>query len=142
MMIVKKIDNLEQMNCAYAIRQLVFTEEQGVPTDIERDLYDSEAVHVIALADGLPVGTGRIVIHQNQGKIGRVAVLKTHRGLGLGQLICQKLLEIAKTLKLHQVMLHAQIDAKDFYIKMGFLPVGHEFIEADIKHIKMEKSFD
>lgn len=138
-LIIKKIDDAEEMLLAYSIRTEVFTNEQGVNVDIERDACDINAVHVLATIDKVPVGTGRIVFHEGMAKIGRVAVLKAYRGQGLGLKICQELIEIARVQGAHRAMLHAQIDAKDFYTKMGFIPVGTEFIEADIRHIKMER---
>ena len=37
------------------------------------------------------------------------------------------------------VILHAQYSVVDFYRSCGFRETGEPFIEADIKHIKMEK---
>lgn len=139
MIIVKKIENQKEMDFAFAIRTEVFTKEQGVSMSIERDASDTNAIHVLALLDEVPVGTGRIVFYKDRGKIGRVALLKAYRGLGLGLKICQELLESAREQGIHYVTLHAQIEAKDFYIKMGFVPIGNEFIEAGIRHIEMEK---
>ncbi len=140
MITLKKIDSEEEMLLAFTLRTEVFTMEQGVSMDIERDVHDTQATHILAKVDDVPAGTGRIVFHENQGKIGRVAVLKKYRGHGIGFKICQELVEIARIQGAHRVILHAQIDAKDFYVKLGFVPVGDEFMEADIRHIKMEKS--
>lgn len=38
------------------------------------------------------------------------------------------------------MILHAQLTAKGFYDKLGFIPFGEEFEEAGIQHISMMKT--
>ncbi len=117
------------------IRDTVFGQEQHVPLNIDWDGEDSDSVHVIAYAeDGNPIGTGRI---KPDGKIGRLAILKDFRGQGIGEKVLCTLIDTAKDKGLKQVYLHAQIQAESFYRNRGFKTVGDEFIEADIKHVKM-----
>ena len=67
-----------------AIRRVVFIEEQGVSLADEVDGRDGEAEHLLALLDGQPVGTARMLVAGETGKIGRVAVLAAARGQGIG----------------------------------------------------------
>ena len=76
-----------------AIRYEVFVNEQNVPEELEIDGFDGEAKHALAFVDGVPIGTGRIL---NDGHIGRVAVLKNYRGLGIGKLIMKDLIKWAQ----------------------------------------------
>ena len=73
-----------------AIRYEVFVDEQNVPEKLEIDGLDDEAKHVLAFIDEVPIGTGRIL---SDGHIGRVAVLKNHRGVGIGKLIMRELVK-------------------------------------------------
>ncbi len=117
------------------IRDIVFGEEQQVPRDIEWDGLDPECIHVMAYSDtGDPIGTGRIT--QN-GKIGRLAILKPYRGKGIGAELLEKLIDIAKAQAMGSVYLHAQVQAEAFYTKKGFIKTGDHFMEADIRHVKM-----
>ena len=117
------------------VRDIVFGEEQQVPRDIEWDGLDPACTHVMAYSDhGTPIGTGRITLN---GKIGRLAILKAYRGKGLGAKLLERLIDIAKVQGLGEVYLHAQVQAKFFYAKKGFVALGDEFMEADIRHVKM-----
>ena len=50
------------------------------------------------------------------------------------------LIEKAAEAGLNTVHLNSQVSAVQFYEKLGFVPNGPEFIEADIVHIPMEKN--
>jgi predicted GNAT family N-acyltransferase len=115
----------------------VFVEEQGVPEEIELDRDDKRAVHFLALAAGKAVGTARVVIGQRNAKIGRMAVLRSYRGRGIGAKLLKRAIAIAKTHRAEQIYLHAQVPAIGFYEAMGFQCVGSVFKEAGIPHRKM-----
>ena len=117
-----------------AIRYEVFVGEQNVPEELEIDGLDGEAKHVLAYVDALPIGTGRIL---NDGHIGRVAVLKKYRGLGIGKLIMKELIKWAQDMNLEKIWLSSQWHAHSFYLDLGFVSVGEIYKEAGIDHIKM-----
>jgi len=117
-----------------AIRYEVFVDEQNVPEELEIDGFDGEAKHVLTFVDGLPIGTGRIL---SDGHIGRVAVLKNFRGLGIGKSIMKELIKCAQDLSLEKVWLSSQWHAHSFYLDLGFVCVGEIYKEAGIDHIKM-----
>ncbi|MCK4757936.1 MAG: GNAT family N-acetyltransferase [Thermoplasmata archaeon] len=123
---------------AFAIREKVFVKEQKVPHDIEYDEYDKAALHVICFMGGEVVGTGRMVIIDDEVKIGRVAVMRPYRGKGIGTFIILRLINEAEFYFLGRpIVANVQLDAKDFYSKFGFKPTGHVFTEAGIEHIQM-----
>ena len=117
------------------VRFTVFVDEQGVPRELELDAADADAVHVIALDDdGRAIGTGRLLA---DGHIGRMAILKSHRGQGLGRAILKQLTVLAAQAGHESVFLHAQTSAEGFYRKAGFLPEGAAFEDAGIPHVTM-----
>ncbi|WP_417616040.1 GNAT family N-acetyltransferase [Oceanisphaera sp.] len=120
-----------------AIREAVFMQEQGVSPELEFDGLDASAMHVLAVVDGEYVGTGRML---DDGHIGRIAILRNYRGLGLGAKVVQTLVAEASRLGYPRVYLGAQTHAVDFYAKLGFTPYGDEFMDAGIPHLSMEKS--
>jgi predicted GNAT family N-acyltransferase len=136
-LIIVPIENAEQMKQAWDIRRRVFIEEQHVPEEIEMDDDDAHAFHALALLDGKPVGCGRFVAHDDEVKIGRMAVLPDLRTRGIGREILLYLMRIARERGYRHAVLHAQMTAEGFYLKNGYTPVGEVFEEAGITHRKM-----
>lgn len=117
------------------VRETVFIDEQGVPRELEWDGADDNAFHFLALNEaGQAVGCARLL---PSGQIGRMAVLPSQRGTGLGLALLRAAIDEAKRLGMRRVFLHAQSHAAGFYEKAGFLPEGAEFMEAGIPHRAM-----
>ncbi len=136
---VKNIKDQSDKKKAFEIRNLVFCEEQKVSKKIEFDGLDQFCDHYLAKINEVPIGTAR-VREQTKGtyKIERMAVLKEYRKKGVGKAIIKKILKhYLKLSKINKLILNSQIEAKDFYKKFGFVEVGKEFVEANIKHKKM-----
>ena len=124
---------------AKAIRFEVFVTEQNVPAEIELDDMDAVCLHAVAYgADGVPIGTGRLL---PDGHIGRMAVRKAARGSGVGGALLQALMAQARARGDRRVVLSAQTHAAPFYERHGFSIAGDEFYEAGIAHIDMQLTF-
>jgi predicted GNAT family N-acyltransferase len=134
---VRKISSRAEFAKAYAIRVRVFVREQGVPKEIELDDEDKTAAHFLAAIDGRPVGTARLIIKRGQARIGRMAVLKSCRGRGVGAELLKSAIRLARRRRIRRIFLHAQVQVIGFYDKMGFRCVGPVFKEAGIRHRKM-----
>ena len=115
-----------------AIRETVFMKEQNVPKDEEWDGQDEASWHYLAKADGNEtIGCARLM---RSGQIGRMAVLKEHRGLGVGELLLNSVVNQARELNMNPIFLHAQTYAVGFYERAGFRAHGDEFMDANIPH--------
>ena len=134
---IKQISSDEAKAQAFAIRIRVFVREQRVPAAIELDRDDDRAIHFLATSEGKAVGTARVVSHRGSAKIGRMAVLKSYRGKGVGKKLLQRAVATAKKLGARTIYLHAQVPVIEFYEKLGFRCVGAVFDEAGIPHRKM-----
>lgn len=119
------------------VRSTVFIDEQRVPRELEFDERDESCRHVLAFDGDLAVGTGRLDLDYD-GKIGRVAVVATHRHLGLGRAIMLRLHEIAREQRQTTLWCHAQLTAVPFYERLGYVSSGPMFLEAGIEHVRME----
>ncbi len=125
---------------ARRIRERVFVREQGVPLELEMDGQDAHCDHALAFAaDGAAIGTGRLL---PDGHIGRMAVLEDCRGIGVGALLLQALVEQARSRGHATVRLNAQVYASGFYRRFDFEVAGPEFIEAGIPHVAMQRDLN
>ncbi len=129
----------ERAGQLFAVREEVFIREQGVPLELEMDQRDPRCLHLLVLDGNRPVATGRLD-PENQGKLGRVAVLPEYRGQGLGREIMRRLEGLARERGLPAVWCHAQVTALVFYQKLGYEEVGERFMEAGIAHCLMRKT--
>jgi predicted GNAT family N-acyltransferase len=122
---------------AAPIRTAVFVAEQGVPPALEMDAMDAKSLHAVAFEGDRAVATGRLL---PDGHIGRMAVLKEHRGKGLGGAVLARLMEAAKERGDAEVMLAAQVHAVPFYAARGFEAYGEVYREAGIAHRNMRRA--
>jgi predicted GNAT family N-acyltransferase len=123
------------------IRYQVFVKEQNVPAEEEIDTYDPVSLHILVHMKNdegypIPVATGRLI---PDGHIGRIAVLKPYRGMGIGRLVMEVLEKKAMEKGIKSVELDAQLRAISFYEKLGYVSFGGQFTDAGILHKKMKK---
>ena len=122
-----------------ALRRAVFIEEQGIDEEDEIDDLDEGATHILARVEGAPVGTARLLISGTTGKIGRICVMKSQRGTGLGAALVDHSVEVLKARgDLNRIALGAQEYAIGFYEKLGFRVCGPIYDDAGIPHREME----
>ncbi|WP_210530046.1 GNAT family N-acetyltransferase [Rubellimicrobium arenae] len=122
------------------LRRTVFIEEQAVPEDLEVDGLDPDAIHLLAWGDGHPLGTARLLVKGDTGKIGRVCVLPEARGLGLGAALIRAAVEELGALGLARAKLGSQTHAIPFYERLGFVAEGPVYDDAGIPHRDMVRT--
>jgi predicted GNAT family N-acyltransferase len=168
-LLIKRVESDAEREAAFELRMRVFVQEQGVPLEEEVDEHDASAVHVIALAGGRVVGTGRAVfpaqppaapadreaedtriqsragqdsagrIGAGQARIGRMAVEEAWRRRGLGGRVLEALEAEARRMGMREAVLAAQTRATGFYASHGYREEGAVFLDAGIDHILMRK---
>jgi predicted GNAT family N-acyltransferase len=132
---VRLVDWRDASETLARIRTTVFVEEQNVPAEIEIDGRDGECAHALAESvAGVPIGTGRLM---PDARIGRMAVLASWRGRGVGAAILEALMAEARRRGFSGTYLHAQSHAAPFYARHGYVVEGDEYFEAGIPHIGM-----
>jgi predicted GNAT family N-acyltransferase len=134
---IKRVFSQRELVQVLTIRIRVFVQEQRVPAEIELDTDDERAIHFLAIKSGKAVGTARVVMHDGDAKIGRMAVLKSFRRKGVGAALLKRAILAAKRLHARRIYLHAQVAVTGFYERLGFRAVGSVFDEAGIAHRKM-----
>lgn len=129
-----------------AIRKQCFVIEENVPESLEVDEHDkpgSGYEHFLIYEDNVLVGTFRL--HFNNDVVAilqRFCVLAEYRGKGYGQYAMDFLEGYCVGKKIKKIRFDAQCTALGFYEKCGYDVVSEEFIEAGMKHVKMQKKLE
>lgn len=132
---VEKISDEAGLDKVFAIRKVVFVEEQECPPELEWE-FEDESTHFMATVNGTPAGASRWRKTEKGYKLERFAVLKEFRGQGVGQELVRAVLADLPA-DANYVYLHAQIQAMGLYERFGFEKEGEMFEEAGIQHYKM-----
>lgn len=133
-------DDTAHMDNAFALRQEVFTDEQGFAPEDDHDAQDQTALHVLGLDDaGAVCCTARLFSTQpDVWHAGRIAVRKDLRGQGVGRRLMEELVRKARVVGGITLELGAQIDKQGFYEAVGFTAYGGIFSDAGYPHRMMK----
>ena len=140
-----------EREAAFAVREAVFVDEQGIDRALDFDGHDEAATHLIAVADGPPaddrlatveggvvVGTTRLREPEpGRARGERLAVAAPYRGDGYGSALTERLVSLATERGCERLVVHAQADNVGFCRAHGFEAVGEPFEEAGIRHREM-----
>lgn len=131
----------DEVRAALALRHEVFVNEQGVPVEEELDEHDETALHLVAVDDGIVVGTCRLVEgDEGSVRLGRMAVAQAARRQGVAAGLMREADRRAREMGAHRIVLHAQVSVQSVYERDGYVAHGNRFMDAGIEHIAMEKS--
>jgi predicted GNAT family N-acyltransferase len=120
---------------AAPLRFEVFVVEQKVPQEAELDEHDAHCVHALAFdASGAVLGTGRLL---PDGHIGRMAVRRDARRLGVGSALLRALMAEARRRGHAHAVLSAQTHAIPFYRRHGYRVTSGEYMDCGIPHVDM-----
>ena len=136
--IVKWVDGHTQLK---NIREKVFIQEQKVTPELEWDGMDEKAMHFLVFKDNEAIGCARALVIKNYMQLGRMAVLKKYRGIGVGSALLEKAIVTAKLNQLSSIHISAQCNALDFYVKFGFEVMSDIYLDAEILHRDMTLEF-
>jgi predicted GNAT family N-acyltransferase len=129
-----------EVAAALALREEVFCGEQGVSLAEERDGRDADALHLVAVDDGTVVATCRLLVEGTTVKLGRMAVARSRRGLGLARQLLTEADASTRALGAERIVLAAQLSAQALYERAGYAAYGDVFLDAGIEHVMMAKT--
>ena len=144
MIIVKKKFkelSLKELYLILKISQEVFIVEQRC-FYLDCDHLDEKAIHFLGFKNGQLISYMRVLCNEsiNLCTLGRILVTKNNRGKGFGVNIISEVIKTLENLNsLYTFEMSAQTYLIDFYKKFNFHPVGNEYLDAGIPHIKMVK---
>ncbi len=116
------------------IRELVFILEQDIAPEDEWDDQDPISIHFVVYDADQPIATARLLSNDH---VGRVAVLKDYRSKGIGKLVMQEIIALAKQQQRKELILSSQVYATQFYSGLGFAVQGESYLDCGIPHVDM-----
>ena len=119
---------------AQHIRELVFILEQDIAPEDEWDDQDPISTHFVVYDADQPIATARLLSNDH---VGRVAVLKEYRSKGIGKLVMQEIIALAKQQQRKELILSSQVHATQFYSGLGFAVQGESYLDCGIPHVDM-----
>ncbi len=123
------------------IRETVFLEEQGF--EKEYDENDNIAKHIVIYDNDEAIATCRFYWDDevNCYHVGRIAVLKPHRGKGLGIKIVTEAEKHIKEMGGKEVFISGQVQVVEFYVKkLGYTQYGDVYLEENKPHVALKKT--
>jgi ElaA protein len=122
----------------WALRESVFVVEQACAYQ-ELDGRDLEpgTRHLWVESGGEPVGYLRVLDDGEHARIGRVLVVRAHRGAGLSAVLMRAALDVVGD---RASVLDAQSPLAGWYAGFGYLRDGEDFVEDGIRHTPMRRS--
>lgn len=130
---------LDEYHQLLKLRCEVFVVEQQSPYQ-EVDDADKQALHLWYLDDeGALAGYARVLppgVAHDTASIGRVIAVT--RGCGMGRRIMEDAIQVARdNLGADCLTIEAQVQARGFYEKLGFVQSSPEFDDAGVPHVQM-----
>jgi GNAT superfamily N-acetyltransferase len=131
----------EEWDAYYDLRWRILREPWHQPRGSERDEYEADAVHVIALCGRKLAGVGRAHLNSaGEAQIRYMAVEPESQGRGIGGAMLQKLESRAVEKGARVFVLNARDVAVPFYTKHGYVVDGPaESLFECIPHWRMSK---
>ena len=123
------------------IRKEVFTKEQGLPDGADEIDLSATYLLVHVAGEAEPVATCRIFMtsEANSCMVGRFAVKRNWRKMGLGRQLLARAESEAKRLGATKMVVHAQEQAEGFYASAGYTSTGIRDVEVGCPHVWMER---
>ena len=127
---------------AKIVRNEVFVKEQGFINEFDET--DNNSVHIVLYNKDKPISTCRIYFHigKQMFVIGRIAVLKEHRGNNVGAVTLRFAEESIRNNGGSSVILSAQVRIAKFYEKHGYTKQGEVYLDEDCPHVWMIKNLE
>lgn len=127
---------------AVQLRQAILRTPLGLAFTAEQLAAEKDAIHFVALSEGLVVGA--VFLHryaEDTLQVRQMVVAPAFERRGLGRQLLRAAMAYAAAQKdVREIMMHARVSAAPFYEKEGFQSVGDVFEELTIPHITMVKN--
>jgi len=135
---------IDHLSPAYALsvalRRDILRKPLGLEFTEAQLASESNSYHLTAWEEDVLLGTLLLTpLESGSIQMRQVAVDDRRQGLGIGRLMVAESEAEAIGRGFTRMILHARDTAVGFYLKLGYKPVGDEFIEVGVKHQEMVK---
>ena len=122
MEIIRATRTAEQAG-AYYVRIEAMARKHHIPLDVEFDEHDTpETKYIVIVDDYLPIATSRLyAISGDQIMLGRIVVLPSYRGQGIGTLVVRESEKWAKEMGFTTAVVESRDNKIHFYETMGYV---------------------
>ncbi|MBK7098265.1 MAG: GNAT family N-acetyltransferase [Sphingobacteriales bacterium] len=104
--------------------------------DIEQD---KNNILIGAFEDGKMLGCCMLVKEGEMLLLRQMAVLNDLQGKGIGRALLHFAEAITRDIGYRELNMYARKSVSGFYIRMGYIQIGEEFIKVTIPHVLMKK---
>ena len=137
--LVENIDCLDQIGHFIKLRHQVFRDELNIHLP-DNDVV-IQASNLGMFINGKLIGTTKLFVSEEFFKMQSVAISKDFRGSGFGKLMMLEVKRIAESKGFKEMKFRARVEAVPFYIKLGAVREGDEFLLVDRYLQQMEWKF-
>jgi N-acetylglutamate synthase-like GNAT family acetyltransferase len=141
-MIIKSPQNTQEFFDYYNLRWRILRAPLNQPKGSEKDEYENQAIHIIAVEEDKIIGCGRAHFNTKQeAQIRFMAVEDQWQGKGIGKMILDELEKRVLKKGAKKIILHARENVIKFYQKNGYIVIkpSHTLF-GEVKHYLMIKN--
>jgi N-acetylglutamate synthase-like GNAT family acetyltransferase len=132
-------NNARECEAYYHFRWQLLRQPLSQPLGSERDEFEAQAIHCLAMIDEQIVGVGRVHMDtQHSAQIRYMAVHPEHQKTGVGRSMINYLLAEAEQSVADYVWCNAREDAVGFYLRCGFKALSSVQTDLEIPHTRMQ----
>ena len=144
MMEIKAPQTESEWKAYYALRFCVLREPWNQPLGSEVLTDENQAIHAIAVENGVILGVARL--HEsgdNQGQVRCVAIATEAQGKGIGKAMMAYLEAQAMEKGWTEIVLEARENAVPFYEAIGYMVEAESYLLfGEIQHYRMKKALN
>ncbi len=140
--ILKNPQTLEELEEYYHLRWEILRQPWGQPPGSEKDEFEKNSFHLMAVSDSKIIGVGRLhSISSEASQIRYMAVDEIYRNKGVGSAVIEAIEKQAVLSGIKKIILDARESAVGFYQKHGYrITAPSHTLFGEIKHFRMEKT--
>ncbi|WP_199138307.1 GNAT family N-acetyltransferase [Pedobacter sp. ASV12] len=122
----------------WRIRHIAMYPDQ--PYDFVKLENDFEGTHFGLYLNHELTGVVSLFVDGHIGQFRKLAILPEAQGQGLGKQLMEYLIDYCQVQKLTKLWCNARVNAKEFYLKFGFVATDKTYTAAGYDFVVMEKT--